>query len=254
MQRDWRIYFGLTITSLWLILGFAYIATTVGWSNFLKLPAEQMGSFLEGAFAPLAFLWLVIGYFLQQKELEQNTAALRAQAKEIERTVEQAALQSEKMAESEIHARQQAFLRVSQAVSSQLGTISAFLYLSSQGTAAQDGPISRGEQAKLFEALGTNDTEVFSRRLIELNLSTMNLDERLAYFYGTEVRARHTNNFIYTFERLLKRAERVDTDEIIIGATKSSGHGLLYHIMKRHQERAPAELTKYEPDDNEIRV
>ena len=254
MQRDWRIYFGLTITSLWLALGFAYIASTVGWSNFLKLPAEQMGSFLEGAFAPLAFLWLVIGYFLQQKELEQNTAALRAQAKEIERTVEQASLQSEKMVESEIHARQQAFLRISQAVSAQLGTISAFLYLSSQGTAAQHGPISRGEQAKLFEALGTNDTEVFSRRLIELNLSTMNLDERLAYFYGTEVRARHTNNFIYTFERLLKRAEQVDTDEIITGATKSSGHGLLYHIMKRHQDRAPAELTKYEPDDNEIRV
>lgn len=254
MERDWRIYFGLTISCLWLALGFLYIASSVGWDQFLSLPAEQMGSFLEGAFAPLAFLWLVIGYFLQQAELQQNTAALRAQAFEIERTVEQAALQSEKMAESELHARQQAFLRISQAVSAQLGTIAAFLYLSSQGAAATDGSITRDEQAQLFSQLGTNDTEVFSRRLLELNLSTENLDDRLAYFYGSEVRARHTNNFIYTFERLLARAERVDPDEIITAATKNSGHGLIYHIMKRHQERAPKELARHKADDSMIRL
>lgn len=254
MQRDWRIYFGLAVSCLWLGLGFLYIASSVGWNQFLSLPAEQMGSFLEGAFAPLAFLWLVIGYFLQQAELQQNTAALRAQAFEIERTVEQAALQSEKMAESELHARQQAFLRISQVVSAQLGTISAFLFLSSQGGAGQDGAISREEQARLFNQLGTNDSEVFSRRLLELNLSTPNLDDRFAYFYGTEVRARHTNNFIYTFERLLARAAKVDPDELISAATKNSGHGLIYQIMKRHQERAPAELANFQSDDSMIRV
>ena len=254
MQRDWRIYFGLAVSILWLALGFMYISSTVGWTRFLGLPADQMGSFLEGAFAPLAFLWLVIGYFLQQAELQQNTAALRAQAAEVERTNELAAMQSEKMAESELHARQQAFLRISQAVSAQLGTISAFLYLSSQGAAAQDGSITREEQAQLFTQLGMNDTEVFSRRLLELNLSTDNLDDRLAYFYGTEVRARHTNNFIYTFERLLARANQVDPDQMIIAATKASSHGLIYHIMKRHQERAPDELKSYEPDDHMIRL
>ena len=40
---------------------------------------ETLGNFLEGAFAPLAFLWLVIGYFLQKKELVQNTTAIKMQ-------------------------------------------------------------------------------------------------------------------------------------------------------------------------------
>ena len=65
---DWRIFMGLSLTILWLGTGFTYIASSIGWLAFAQLPAEELGSFLEGAFAPLAFLWLVIGYFLQQQE------------------------------------------------------------------------------------------------------------------------------------------------------------------------------------------
>ena len=72
---DWRVRFGLLVTAAWIFLGSSYITTQIGWAAFSRLPAEELGSFLEGAFAPLAFLWLVIGYFLQQKELEQNTAS-----------------------------------------------------------------------------------------------------------------------------------------------------------------------------------
>lgn len=92
---DWRIALGLSLTCLWLLTGSAYISSSVGWAGFVSLPVEEVGSFLEGAFAPLAFLWLVIGYFLQQQELIQNTQAMRAQATEIARTAEQATIQSE---------------------------------------------------------------------------------------------------------------------------------------------------------------
>ena len=85
---DWRIWLGLALSAAWLALGVAYISFGVGWSNVPSLDAATLGNFLEGAFAPLAFLWLVIGYFLQRRELEQNTAALRAQAQEIQRTAE----------------------------------------------------------------------------------------------------------------------------------------------------------------------
>lgn len=241
--RDWRIYLGLMVSLVWLLLGFVYIANTVGWSYFADLPAEQMGSFLEGAFAPLAFLWLVIGYFLQQEELQQNTAALKAQAREIERSAEQAAIQSEKMAESELHARQEAFLRVAQTVRGQLGTIAAMLFISSQGAANDDGSITREEQSQLFTQLNTVDTEIFSRRLLELNLATQDLEQRYEYFYGTPVRAKHCNNFIYTFDRLMSRAQIVDTDNMLSDALSASGHGLIYKIMKRHQARAPKELA-----------
>ncbi len=74
--KDWRILFGLLITIIWLILGFLYIAINVGISGFINLPIDEMGSFLEGAFAPLAFLWLVIGLFIQQSVLAENNEEL----------------------------------------------------------------------------------------------------------------------------------------------------------------------------------
>ena len=67
-----------------------YLLGMVGWGRFVNLPTADIGSFLEGAFAPLAFLWLVIGYFLQKKELRQNTDAMKMQFVEIQRLLRRA--------------------------------------------------------------------------------------------------------------------------------------------------------------------
>lgn len=242
---DWRIWLGLGLTSAWLLLGGLYISQEIGWSNFSKLPAAALGSFLEGAFAPLAFLWLVIGYFLQQKELEQNTLALIAQSEEIQRTTEQAVIQSEKMAASEIHARQEAFLQIYRAVRGQLGTIAGFLFISSQSTGA-DGTVTPEEQSKLFSGSG-QDTELFSRKLLERHFQLSGSPEQqYDLFYGTRIRARHSNSFIYTFERLVRRAADVDEDDMIRDAFLSGGHGMAYALAKKHQAIAPPELASYE--------
>lgn len=242
---DWRIWLGLTLTVSWLLLGAVHITQDIGWSNFTRLPAAELGSFLEGAFAPLAFLWLVIGYFLQQKELEQNTLALRAQAQEIQRTAEQAVIQSEKMAASEVHARQEAFLQIYRAVRGQLGNIAGFLYISSQSSQA-DGTVTPEEQSKLFSQ-ANRDAEVFTRRLLELHFQLSGQPEQqYALFYGSPVRARHSNSFIYTFERLMKRAEEVDPDKMIRDAFLTGGQGMVYSIAKKHQASAPAELASHE--------
>lgn len=50
---------------------------------------NEFGDFLAGAFSPVAFLWLVLGYLQQQKELQQNTRALELQAEELRNSVEQ---------------------------------------------------------------------------------------------------------------------------------------------------------------------
>jgi len=128
---DWRIWLGLVLTVAWLALGSAYISASIGWARVGSLDAATLGNFLEGAFAPLAFLWLVIGYFLQRKELEQNTEALRAQSLEIQRTADQAIIHSERMVASERHAHQEAFLRLADTVGHQLGAISGLLFVSS---------------------------------------------------------------------------------------------------------------------------
>jgi hypothetical protein len=227
---DWRIWLGLSVTTAWLLLGSIYISANIGWLNLRSIPADELGNFLEGAFAPLAFLWLVIGYFLQQKELQQNTEALRQQA--------------EQMAESVQQARQDTFLQVVRNVRSQLGSISGFLFISSQSVYA-DGPVTAEQQSRLFAEQSAQDPEVFSRRLLEVHLRKETDAERFELFYGTAVRARHTNNFIFTFERLLRRAEQVDTDNMIQDALRYNGHGMLYQIAKKHQANAPEELADH---------
>ena len=65
---DWRIWGSSLLTILWLGAGAAYLATAVGWS-FWQAEVDDIGGFFEGFFAPLAFLWLVVGLFIQQQEL-----------------------------------------------------------------------------------------------------------------------------------------------------------------------------------------
>ena len=67
-QTDWRIFMGITITALWMIAGIVYLRSgNFSRATIYDIPLEDIGSFLEGAFAPLAYLWLVLGFFLQQR-------------------------------------------------------------------------------------------------------------------------------------------------------------------------------------------
>ena len=68
----WRVVFGLTITIIWATTGLTCLSAVVGMNNFIHLPTAAIGSVLQGAFAPLACLWLVIGHFMQQREIAAN--------------------------------------------------------------------------------------------------------------------------------------------------------------------------------------
>jgi hypothetical protein len=57
-SRDWRLQATLGLTLVWLALGPLYIYGVPGWSEFVRQRAPDLGGFLEGAFAPLAFAWL----------------------------------------------------------------------------------------------------------------------------------------------------------------------------------------------------
>lgn len=242
---DWRIWFGLALTAGWLLLGAIYIEQAIGWGNISAQPADVLGSFLEGAFAPLAFLWLVIGYFLQHKALTQNTEALQMQFQEIHRSAEQAVRRTETIAASERHARQEAFMRIADQVKRQLGGISGLLYISSQGSAG-NGKVSDEDMARYWSELNRGDTEVFSRLMLMTHLALDDEDEPLALFYGTEIRARHSNNFIFTFERLRQRAQESDSDGMLEDAITGSAHGFLYRLAINYRARAPADLAGIE--------
>lgn len=250
---DWRIWLGVGVTFGWLALGIAYIGQSIGWANIAEQPADVLGNFLEGAFAPLAFLWLVIGYFLQQKELSQNTDALRLQFTEIQRTAEQAVRQSESIARNELHARQATFLEISEQVRRQLGAIAGLLFVSSQG-ATGSGAIDGDEFSRLWSELNKGDPDVFARRMLETHNATDDFAERLALFYGSEIRARHTNNFIYTFERLLQRARNADSDGILCDAVSGSAAGFVHQMAVQYREHADPGLANIEITGREIRL
>ena len=72
IPRDWRLWFAISLTFFWFCFLTIYIARNGGWGSFLDLPIEEMGTFLEGAFAFLAFLWLVVALFIQQSVLAEN--------------------------------------------------------------------------------------------------------------------------------------------------------------------------------------
>ena len=84
-KRLLHIGFGLTA---------AYLAPMLIYS-FVELPhmkamkPDEFATFLSGAFAPLAFLWLVLGFRQQGDELQNSARALWLQGEELRNSVEQ---------------------------------------------------------------------------------------------------------------------------------------------------------------------
>lgn len=75
----------IAITFLWIVTGVIFVIYT--YKEPMKL--NEIGDFLAGFFSPIAFLWLIIGYFQQGEELKLNTKALELQVNELRLSVEQ---------------------------------------------------------------------------------------------------------------------------------------------------------------------
>lgn len=86
-MSHFRIIIGLAVTSTWFTCVGVYVFFK--WSELAAMEPNALGDFVAGAAGPVAFLWLVLGYFQQGEELGQNTAALKLQADELRASVEQ---------------------------------------------------------------------------------------------------------------------------------------------------------------------
>ncbi len=215
---DWRVLLGLSVSTIWVGMGLIYLLSVVGLSNFVYLPTADIGSFLEGAFAPLAFLWLVIGHFMQQKEITANTTAIK--------------LQEESARKMELHSRRDSYFKLMSLVNDQLGAISAFHFISVCGPTG-NGEMTSEEFAELRGQASTSDNALFVRRMISLAIANRENPEMMHdIFYGTEIRTRHSENYTRTFGKLLQAAKDVDTDEMLTDALlNGSAQGLLYRII-----------------------
>jgi len=231
--RDWRIWLGIVITIIWIAGGVWYVNWVMANEPGQRLTLSVVGSFLEGAFAPLAFLWLVLGLFIQQRELTNNTEALR-------KTSEQSEKQTHAIAATEMNARQGTFFKIAENVKGQLGGITGMLYIGGLGPVGS-GRVSREKMDQLFDQMSSGDYGLFARLFISDDyLEEGGIQELL---YGTEIRRRHTRNFIETFERLCRLARNCDVEGIIEDSLNQSAFGLLY---RRMLEYAPG--TEVESD------
>lgn len=77
-KTKWAIL--VTVLYIGVIGSIRYDALQLLWCGKLN----ELGDFLAGFFTPLAFLWLVVGYFLQKEELSLQNEELGLQRKELE--------------------------------------------------------------------------------------------------------------------------------------------------------------------------
>lgn len=82
--KNW-IYIILILYILFILIYSFYFIKSDG-ENVL-LASNELGDFLAGFFSPIAFLFLVLGYIQQGKELRQNTDALKLQVEELKQNV-----------------------------------------------------------------------------------------------------------------------------------------------------------------------
>jgi len=224
LDRDWRIWFGLVVTFVWIGGGLWFVISSVAADPDQDLTLDVIGNFLEGAFAPLAFLWLVLGLFMQQRELANNTEMLR-------RTSEQSEQQTQAIAATEMNARQETFFKIAESVRHQLAGITGMLFAGGLGPVGSQR-YSREEIAEMFQKASAGDTEIFARQF--MSMEYMEEGGIGSLFYDTEIRRRHTRNFRRTFERLIELGMGCDVDGIIVDSMQQSGFGLLYERMSAY--------------------
>jgi hypothetical protein len=244
--HDWTVALALTLTATWLILGLLYVGSLIGWGRFATQPVADLGQFLEGAFAPLAFLWLVIGNFQQQRELSANNDAIRMQYEIMRKTAEQAEIQARAVSANELHARQDTFIELAAMVQRQCSAALGLLYGSSQGPAG-NGRVSSDKFAEMWSAHSGGDTEVFARAMFVMGFAGTEEETPYELYYGTAVRTRHSENVYRAFSRLLRNAADCDPDGMITDALLGSALGRVYRTLEQQRERWLAEGSPNAP-------
>ena len=86
-QRRHLPRIGLALSALY-VAGVALYLFVQG-QNPADLALNELGDFLGGVSSPLAFLWLVLGFFQQSREIRLSGKALHLQATEMRRSVDE---------------------------------------------------------------------------------------------------------------------------------------------------------------------
>lgn len=125
---------GLFITASWVTAFAALIY--VRWADAATLSLNAWGDLMAGLTAPLALLWIVIGYFQQGEELRLNTEALKAQQEQLRRQVEETAVLAANSSRQAVAAEKLAFVTLEETEHKQLKAKAEFqpIFRANSGT------------------------------------------------------------------------------------------------------------------------
>jgi uncharacterized phage infection (PIP) family protein YhgE len=70
---------GLVLTAAWLVFIANYVNRNIGWENVQSMLPHELGAAFAGVFAPLAFVWLAMLYWVRGRDLAEATAAITRQ-------------------------------------------------------------------------------------------------------------------------------------------------------------------------------
>jgi hypothetical protein len=107
---DWWFRIAALVTIFWI--GFLFALTAYRYADYwplfepkaipndvssTRLTLNEIGDFLAGSFAPLAFLWFFISTWLQREELKETRQVLADQQEELKRAAQESAEQTKIM-------------------------------------------------------------------------------------------------------------------------------------------------------------
>lgn len=95
----WHITLTVAILGAGLLFPFAIFVTNDATFKISKINLNEVGDYIAGVAAPVAFLWLVKGFYQQSEQLKINNLSLAAQLQELNNSVEAQNSQAESMRE-----------------------------------------------------------------------------------------------------------------------------------------------------------
>jgi hypothetical protein len=131
-KDNWPLRIGWGCTVIWCAAWFVALV----WKSkaIAELSWNAIGDTAAGFASPLAFLWLVVGYYLQRQELRLQRNELTLQRSELQRNREESERQTKQMESqalairsNEQHARRDSFMRAFELGRHQLAMTAAYL-------------------------------------------------------------------------------------------------------------------------------
>ncbi|MGE8465280.1 MAG: hypothetical protein ACN6QE_03970 [Pseudomonas putida] len=101
--QSWGLRKHLGAIGVAITLAYLAVILPMIWGRadaLLTMPLNEVGDFLAGAFGPVAFFWLVMGFLQQGEELRLSTTALEMQADELQQGTKALLLQAEELKNS----------------------------------------------------------------------------------------------------------------------------------------------------------